>query len=71
MGNNNSVNSFSTKRKQLLVRTGIQGGKGTNSNIQVILYNKNGRKTNTISLDHRFRDDFESGHTDNFPIDLK
>ena len=71
MGNSNSVNPFSTKEKQLLVRTGIKSGKGTNANIQVILYNKSGRKTKAISLDCKFRDDFESGSTDSFPIDLR
>ena len=69
MGNANSVNSFSTKKKQLLVRIGIQRGKGTDANISIILFENSGRKTKPISLDYKFRDDFESGHTDNFPID--
>ena len=71
MGNGNSNNSFSTKTKQLLVRTGEKMGKGTDSNVRVILFDKNGRKTKNILLDCRFRDDFESGNTDNFPVDLK
>ena len=71
MGNSNSVNPFSKKEKQLLVRTGIKSGKGTNAIVQVILYNKDGRKTNAISLDCKFRDDFESGQRDSFPIDLR
>ena len=71
MGNGNSNHSFSTKTKQLLVRTGQQMGKGTDSNVNVKLYDNNGRKTKDILLDCRFRDDFESGSTDNFPVDLK
>ena len=46
-------------------------GKGTDSNVNVKLYDNNGRKTKDILLDCRFRDDFESGSTDNFPVDLK
>ena len=71
MGNNNSISHFPTKQKQLLVRTGVQDGKGTDANIQVILHDKSGRKTKPISLDCKFRNDFESGQTDNFPIDLR
>ena len=71
MGNSNSISHFPTKQKQLLVRTGVQGGKGTDANIEVILHDKSGRKTKPISLDCKFRNDFESGQTDNFPIDLR
>ena len=71
MGNCNSFNSFSTNKKHLFVRTGFQRGKGTDSNVYVILLDNKGRKTKNILLDCKFRDDFESGHLDNFPVDLK
>ena len=66
MGNCNSFSPFSTKTKtkQLLVRTGLKFGKGTDANVSVVLYDKNGRKTKVISLDCKFRDD-------NFPIDFR
>ena len=70
MGNGNSINLFSTKTKQLLVRTGMQRGKGTDASVHVILCDNKGRKTESILLDCKFRDDFESGHPDNFPVDL-
>ena len=67
-----SVNGVVAKEMvQLLVRTGIQMGKGTYSNICVVLYDKLGRKTNIKELDCSFRDDFESGHIDNLPVDLR
>ena len=71
MGNGNSIDLFSTKTKQLLVRTGIQRGQGTDASVYVILCDNKGGKTKSILLDFKFRDDFKSGHTDNFPIDLK
>ena len=71
MGNGSSFSSFSKNTKQLLVRTGKQMGKGTNANVNVKLFDKNGKKTKTISLDCKFRDDFEGGNTDNFPVDLR
>ena len=70
MGNGNSINLSLTKTKQLLVRTGIQRGQGTDASVYVILCDNKGGKTKSILLDCKFRDDFESGHTDNFPVDL-
>ena len=71
MGATNSTSSTAGQRIQLLVKTGVQTGKGTDSDVYVVLYDKNGRKTKTIELKYKLRDNFESGHTDNFPIDLR
>ena len=71
MGNCNSVGSYPTETKQLLVRTGLKFGKGTDANVSVVLHDKNRRKTKVISLYCKFRDDFENGQADNFPIDFR
>ena len=73
MGNCSSFSPFSTetKTKQLLVRTGLKFGKGTDANVSIVLHDKNGRKTKVITLDCKFRDDFEHGQADNFPIDFR
>ena len=69
----NNVSSLVTKkvRYELLVRTGDQKGKGTDANVFVILTGKNGLKTSTIPLTYTFRDNFESGHIDTFPINVR
>ena len=69
MGNNRSVFT-PNNQPQLLVRTGDQKGKGTDANVYVILYGRNKRKSKTIPLECSFRDNFERGQTDNFPVSL-
>ena len=69
MGNNRSVFTLNNQ-PQLLVRTGDQKGKGTDANVYVILYGRNKRKSKTIPLECSFRDNFERGQTDNFPVSL-
>ena len=69
MGNN--INSESKQNNpQLLVRTADQKGKGTDANVFVKLHGKNQRKSKAIPLTSRFRNNFERGQTDNFPIKL-
>ena len=71
MGAKNSV-SFAPKQKaQLLVKTGLQKGKGTDSHIHVLLNDNNGRKSKIMELNCKFKDNFESGQIDIFPVDLR
>ena len=70
-GNNASILASKNNGYELLVRTGDQKGKGTDSNVFVILTGRNGLKTPTIPLTNAFRDNFESGNTDAFPVNLQ
>ena len=56
----------------IYVRTGDKKHAGTDANVKIKLHDNNGNNTDDLVLDNFFRNDFESGRTDVFPIkDLK
>ncbi len=50
----------------IYVKTGDRKGAGTDANIKIVLYDDKGAKSPEITLDCRFRNDFERGQTDTF-----
>lgn len=50
------------------IRTGDKKNSGTDSNVWIILHNEAGEKTEEMKLDNVFRNDFEAGRLDTFPI---
>ena len=65
---------LSVQNSQFLiyVRTGDKKNAGTDANVKIKLHDSNGNHTDDLVLDNFFRNDFESGNLDVFPIkDLK
>ncbi|XP_033121661.1 allene oxide synthase-lipoxygenase protein-like [Anneissia japonica] len=56
------------KNYTIFVKTGDHQGAGTNANVYVVLVNKKGTRSHNINLDCIWRDDFECGSTDTFPV---
>ncbi|XP_033100777.1 allene oxide synthase-lipoxygenase protein-like [Anneissia japonica] len=56
---------------QILVKTSDRRGASTDANIYIALFNSDGHRSKDYKLDTRFRDDFEEGQQDMFPINLK
>lgn len=52
----------------IYVKTGDRLHSGTDANVKIILCDSNGNKTDALVLDKFFRNDFEKGSTDTFPI---
>ena len=50
------------------VKTGDQLQAGTDANVKLILHAEAGQKSDEISLDYLFRDDFERGQLDSFQL---
>ena len=50
------------------VKTGDQRQAGTDANVKLILHAESGQKSDEISLDYLFRDDFERGQLDSFQL---
>ena len=50
------------------VKTGDRLNSGTDANVKIILKDSNGIKTDELVLDKFFRNDFEKGNTDTFPV---
>ncbi|XP_052793619.1 allene oxide synthase-lipoxygenase protein-like isoform X2 [Mya arenaria] len=56
----------------IYVRTGDKKNAGTDANVKIRLHDTHGTHTEDLTLDNFFRNDFESGRLDVFPIkDLK
>ncbi|XP_071125882.1 allene oxide synthase-lipoxygenase protein-like isoform X3 [Mytilus edulis] len=53
----------------VLVKTGDKKFSGTDANVSIILYGCKGIKTEEFVLDNFFRNDFESGTIDSFPVE--
>ncbi|XP_076118111.1 allene oxide synthase-lipoxygenase protein-like isoform X3 [Mytilus galloprovincialis] len=53
----------------VLVKTGDKKLSGTDANVSIILYGCKGIKTEEFVLDKFFRNDFESGTIDSFPVE--
>lgn len=51
------------------VKTGDKKGAGTNSDVFIAFYNADGDRSRDIKLDVSWRDDFEAGNIDSFPIE--
>ncbi|XP_033111083.1 arachidonate 5-lipoxygenase-like [Anneissia japonica] len=65
MGNSSSTNSANY---EVIVKTSDRKGAGTDGNIFIAFLNKEKKRSKDYKLDVRFRDDFEPGHNDRFPI---
>ena len=50
------------------VKTGDRKGAGTDANVYIALYNDYGKRSRDIQLDCKFKDDFERGSLDTFPV---
>jgi len=56
----------------IYVKTGDKKNAGTDANVKIRLHDDNGKQTDDLTLDNFFRNDFESGQLDVFPIkDIK
>jgi len=51
------------------VKTGDKKFAGTDANVTLVLFGPNGQKSNDITLDNFFRNDFESGQKDSFEVE--
>ncbi|XP_071966226.1 polyunsaturated fatty acid 5-lipoxygenase-like [Antedon mediterranea] len=65
MGNSSSN---TTENYEVIVKTSDRKGAGTDGNIFIAFLNNTGKRSKDYKLDVRFRDDFEPGHNDRFPI---
>ncbi|CAH1789942.1 unnamed protein product, partial [Owenia fusiformis] len=52
----------------IYVKTGDKKGAGTDGNIFVSLIDEAGARTRDLELDTLWKDDFEAGNTDSFPV---
>ena len=52
----------------IYVRTGDRKNAGTDANVRIVLYDIEGRHTEELVLDNFFRNDFEVGSLDTFPV---
>lgn len=52
----------------IYVKTGDKKNAGTDANVKIKLHDKNGNNTDDLTLDNFFRNDFESGQLDVFPV---
>ena len=52
----------------ITVKTGDKKGAGTDANVGIALINETGESSQELKLDCRWRDDFEKGHIDDFPV---
>ncbi|EDV27172.1 uncharacterized protein TRIADDRAFT_50085 [Trichoplax adhaerens] len=52
----------------IFIKTGDRKGAGTDANIYIALIDKEGKKSRKIFLDCKWRNDFEQGRTDKFPV---
>lgn len=52
----------------IYVKTGDRFASGTDANVRIILKDSSGNRTNKLVLDKFFRDDFERGNLDEFPV---
>lgn len=52
----------------IYVKTGDKKNAGTDANVKIKLHGPNGSNTDGLTLDNFFRNDFESGQLDVFPI---
>ena len=53
---------------EIIVKTGDVKGAGTDSNVYCKLHDKSGNESHDIKLDCIWRDDFEKGSLDSFPV---
>ena len=53
---------------EIIVKTGDVKGAGTDSNVYCKLYDKSRNESHDIKLDCIWRDDFEKGSLDSFPV---
>ena len=53
---------------EIIVKTGDVKGAGTDSNVYCKLYDKSGNESYDIKIDCIWRDDFEKGSLDSFPV---
>ena len=52
----------------ITVKTGDRFGAGTDANVEIVLFDENGKCSKSMALDNYFRDDFERGQEDTFPV---
>eukprot|EP00057_Strongylocentrotus_purpuratus_P032934 XP_789433.2 PREDICTED: arachidonate 5-lipoxygenase [Strongylocentrotus purpuratus] len=70
MGTGSSKSSgFSrTKDYNIHVKTGDRKGAGTDANVYIALHNDQGKRSRDIQLDCKFKNDFERGKVDTYPV---
>ncbi|XP_077984768.1 polyunsaturated fatty acid 5-lipoxygenase-like [Glandiceps talaboti] len=64
----NSGQRKSSSGRCITIRTGHLQGSGTDSSVHFIVFNENGDQSSTITPDKPFRNDFERGDIDNYPL---
>ena len=52
----------------ITVKTGDRFGAGTDANVEIVLFDENGKCSKSMALDNYFRDDFERGQEDTFHV---
>ncbi|XP_077978009.1 allene oxide synthase-lipoxygenase protein-like [Glandiceps talaboti] len=68
MGNSCTSKTFPPSDYIVHVRTGDYKGAGTNANVYIVLHNDKHDRSRELQLDHTFKDDFERGKLNRFPI---
>ncbi|XP_071945339.1 polyunsaturated fatty acid 5-lipoxygenase-like [Antedon mediterranea] len=63
-----SSEADSSTHYTIVVKTGDYKGAGTNANVYVVLVNTKGERSRDLNLDVFWRNDFEAGKTNKFPI---
>ena len=64
----NILSSRSQPDYTVYVKTGDRKGAGTDANVYIALHNDQGTRSRNIHLNCLWRDDFERGRTDSFPV---